>query len=313
MIKKIIVLLAGIYLLGTGSAVPAEKQIVDRIVAVVNNDIITLSQLQNATRLYREQVAASNRPESEKKQMLASLERQMLHQMIDRSLTRQEAAKYQISVSDEDVQAAIDNFKQQNNLDREGLEKGLEAEGVTLEEYRERVREDILQSMLINRAVRSRVIVTQADIEAYYSAHPEKFKGERKYHLRNIFVDTAQESQNILSRLEQGLSFSEAARQFSMASNAKDGGDLGVFDIDTVSDAIRDAVMPLDKGEYSGPVPTGQGFQILYVEDVQEIGGKSLEQARGDIQEILFLEQAEEKFSQWIESLKDNAHIKIML
>lgn len=311
--KKIIVLLAGIYLFGTGPAVSAEKEIVDRIAAVVNNDIITLSQLKNATRPYREQVAVSGRPEAEKKQLLATLEREILHQMIGRALTRQEAARHQIRVSDEEVQASIDNFKQQNNLDQEGLEKGLEDEGVTLEEYRERVRGDILQSMLINRVIRSRVIVTQADIEAYYTAHPERFKGERKYHLRNIFVGTEQESHNILSRLEQGLSFSEAARQFSKASNAKEGGDLGVFDIDTFSDAIRDAVMPLDKGQYSQTIPTGQGFQILYVEDVLESGGKSLEQARDEIQEILFREQAEEKFSQWIESLKNNAHIKVML
>jgi peptidyl-prolyl cis-trans isomerase SurA len=313
MIKKIIVLLAGICLYISGPAVSAEKEIVDRIVAVVNNDIITLSQLKTVTRPYREQLAASGRPEAEKQQMLSSLKREMLHQLIGRALTRQEAARHQIRVSDDEVQAAIDKFKQQNNLDQEGLEKGLEAEGVTLEEYRERIRGDILQSMLINRVIRSRVIVTQADIEAYYQAHPEKFMGERKYHLRNIFVDTQKESQNILSRLEQGLSFSEAARQFSRASNASEGGDLGVFDINTVSDAIRDAVMPLDKGEYSGTIPTGQGFQILYVEDVLESGGKTLEQARDEIQEILFREQAEEKFSQWIESLQNNAHIKIML
>jgi peptidyl-prolyl cis-trans isomerase SurA len=313
MIKKIIVLLAGICLLGSGPAVSAEQEIVDRIVAVVNNDIITLSQLKNATRPYREQVAASGRPEAEKKQMLASLEREMLHQMIDRALTGQEAARHQITVSDEDVRAAMDNFKRQNNLDQEGLEKGLEAEGLTLEEYRERIRGDILQSMLINRAVRSRVIVTQADIEAYYNAHPEKFKGEQKYHLRNILVDTETDGRNILSKLEQGLSFSEAARQFSRASNAKDGGDLGVFDINTFSEGIRDAVLPLEKGEYSQTIPTGQGFQILYVEDILESGGKSLEQARDEIQEILFREQAEEKFTQWIESLKKNAHVKIML
>jgi peptidyl-prolyl cis-trans isomerase SurA len=245
--------------------------------------------------------------------MLASLEQEILHQLIDRTLTRQEAGRHQITVSDADVQSAIENFKRQNNLDQEGLEKSLEAEGHTLEEYRERIREDILHSMLINRAVRSRVIVTPADIEAYYNAHPEKFKGERKYHLRNIFVDTEADSQNILSRLEQGLSFSEAARQFSRASNASEGGDLEVFDINTFSDAIRDAVLPLEKGEYSQTVPTGQGFQILFVEDILESGGKSLEQAREEIQEILFREQAEEKFSQWIESLKKNAHIKIML
>jgi peptidyl-prolyl cis-trans isomerase SurA len=313
MIKKLFVMLAGICFLGAGSGVSANQEIVDRIVAVVNNDIITLSQLNKATRPYREQVAAAGGSEEERKQRIASLEREMLHQLIDRTLARQEAARQQISVSDADVQTALDNFKRQNNLDQEALEKGLEAEGITLEEYRERIRDDILQSMLINRAVRSRVIVTQADIEAYYDAHPENFKGEAKYHLRNILVETEADSRNVISSLDQGLSFSEAARRFSKAPNAAEGGDLGIFDISYFSDAIREAVLPLKKGEYSQGIPAGQGLQIIYVEDIQTSGGKPLDQVKDEIQDILYKKEAEEKFSKWVESLKKNAHVKIML
>lgn len=313
MLKKLFVLLAGICFLGTGAAVPASQEIVDRIVAVVNNDIITLSQLNRVTRPYREQVAAASRSDEERKQRIASLEREMLHQLIDRTLARQEAAKHQISVSDADVQTALDNFKRQNNLNQEALEKGLEAEGITQEEYRERIRDDILQSMLINRAVRSRVIVTQADIEAYYDAHPEKFKGDAKYHLRNILVETESDNRSVVSSLEQGLSFPEAARRFSKAPNAADGGDLGIFDISYFSDAIREAVLPLKKGEYSQGIPAGQGIQIIYVEDIKTSDGQALDQVKDEIQDILYKKEAEEKFSKWVESLKNNAHVKIML
>ncbi len=313
MIKKVLVWVTGLCLLGSAAWVSANQEIVDRIVAVVNDDIITLSQLHKAVQPYLSQVTSSSKSEVEKQQMIESMEKQMLNTLIDRTLTRQEAVRQQISVSDDDVTSAIDNFKQQKGLNQEAFEKGLESEGISLEEYRERVREDIMQSLLVNRVIRSRIIVTQADIEDYFQAHPEKFKKERKYHLRNILTSTEADARTILSRLDQGLSFPEAARQFSQAPNAGDGGDLGVFEIQTFNDTIKSAVQPLKKGEYSGVIATGQGFQIVYVEDIIETGGQALDQVRDEIQDILYQKQGEEKFTRWIESLKKNAHIKIML
>ena len=313
MIKKILVWLTGICMLGSAAGVTANQEVVDRIVAVVNDDIITLSQLRKAAQPYLKQTASSQRSESEKKQMVEAIEKKILDALIDRTLTRQEAARQNISVADAEVQSAIENFKEQNGLDQEAFEKRLEAEGLSMADYRERVREDLMQSLLVNRLIRSRIIVTQADIEAYYQAHPEKFKGEEKYHLRNILAASESDAAQVLTRLDQGLSFQEAARQFSMAPNAGDGGDLGVFDIDTFNDAIRAAVKPLKTGEYSRVISTNQGFQIIFVEEILDSGGKSLEQARNEIQDILYREQAEKKFTRWIESLKKNAHIKIML
>lgn len=313
MIKKVLVWVTGLCLLGSAAWVSANQEIVDRIVAVINDDIITLSQLHKAVQPYLTQVTSSSKSEIEKKQMVQAMEKEMLNTLIDRTLTRQEAVRQQISVSDDEVASAIDNFKRQNSLDQEALEKGLESEGISLEEYRERVREDIMQSLLVNRVIRSRIIVTGAEIEAYYQSHPETFKKELKYHLRNILTATESDARKVLSRLDQGLSFPEAARQFSVAPNADEGGDLGEFEIQTFNDTIKTAVQPLKKKEYSDVISTGQGYQIIYVEDIVDTGGQALDQIRDEIQDILYRKQAEEKFAGWIESLKKNAHIKIML
>ncbi|MEE4363873.1 MAG: SurA N-terminal domain-containing protein [Desulfotignum sp.] len=311
--KKMLVVPAVVCLLVTASFGSAKEAVIDRIVAIVNNDIITLSELNDATRPYKERIAASDKSQADKKEMIRSLERDILDKMVDRTLTRQEAAKHNIIVSDADIQSAIENFKKQNNLDQKGLEKGLEAQGITYAEYQDRIREDIMQSMLINRAVRSKVIITQADIETYYENHTDAFKGEKKYKLRNILLDTKQGIQDVVSRLEQGVSFQEAARQYSMASNADEGGDLGVFDMDNFNETIRDAVLPLKEKQYSDIIQAGQGYQIIYVEDILETGGKTLDQAKEEIQDILYREQVEQKFTDWIASLKENAHVKIML
>ena len=108
MSKKMCVVLVVVCLFVTGAFVYAQEEIVDRIVAIVNNDIITLSELNEATRPYRERIDVSDKSRAEKNEMIQSLENDILHKMIDRVLTRQEAARRNITVSDADIQAAIE-------------------------------------------------------------------------------------------------------------------------------------------------------------------------------------------------------------
>lgn len=295
-------------------AVPSQAaEVVDRIVAIVNNEIITLIELNQATQSVRKQIDASDKSDAEKQEMRRSVERDILHKLIDRSLSNQEAEKYRIKVRDEDVDNAIQRFKAANNLDDENFKKALEAEGIPFEDYRERIREDILQSMLVNRAVRSKVIVTESDIKAYYDEHRDEFQGMKKYRLRNILMDTRDGIEAVRDQLAQKADFPSLAKQHSLASNAAEGGDLGVFDINNFSDVIREAVLPLEKGQFSDVIQTGAVYQIILVEDIIVEGGDSYEDARDHIHQILYRQQAEKKFNDWIESLKQNAHVKIML
>jgi peptidyl-prolyl cis-trans isomerase SurA len=159
MIKKTrqIILFMTLILLVTYSIASAE--IVDRIVAVVNNDIITLVQLNKAIQPYKLKIEASQTSADQQKAQIENLEKNMLKQLIDRSLTSQEAIKYNVNVTDKDIDQAINNFMKMNQLDQEGLEKGLAAEGILYKDYRLKMKEEILQSMLINRAVRSKDIM----------------------------------------------------------------------------------------------------------------------------------------------------------
>jgi peptidyl-prolyl cis-trans isomerase SurA len=286
---------------------------VDRIVAVVNDDIICLSQLNQVTLPYKRTIEASQVDSETKKKRIKTLEQQMLQQLIERALTTQEAEKYHIKVMDRDVDRAIDNFKKSHHLDQKGLEKALAQEGLTYQAYRTRMKEEILQSMLINRTVRSKVIITDKDIENYYQAHGEKFAGVKKYHLRNILLDDEAKIREVEKKLNAHVSFALLAKKYSMAPNAADGGDLGVFDINSFSRTIKESIKSLKKGEHTPVLETGQGYQILYVEDVVTSGGKSLEQARDEIQDILYQEKAARRFTEWVDSLKKHAHIKIML
>lgn len=313
MIKKTrqIILFMTLILLVTYSIASAE--IVDRIVAVVNNDIITLVQLNKAIQPYKLKIEASQTSADQQKAQIENLEKNMLKQLIDRSLTSQEAIKYNVNVTDKDIDQAINNFMKMNQLDQEGLEKGLAAEGILYKDYRLKMKEEILQSMLINRAVRSKVIITESDITTYYDAHKEEFAGIKKYHLKNILMTSETDLKGVEKKLGENTSFAQLAKQYSIGTNAQQGGDLGVFDINSFSENIKQGLLPLGKGEHSPILEIGQGYQILYVEDIILEGNKTIDQANEQIQNILYKEQAEKLFTDWIKSLKKSAHIKIML
>lgn len=311
MIKKVFLTLLVLSLV-QGSAL-AGTQVVDRIVAIVNDDIITLVQLNKMLVPYKNKLETGTGTEKQKKEMLESLERKMLHQMIDRSLANQEAKKYNIEVTDAELDLAIENFKKQNNLDEQNFQKALESQEMSYGEYRDRIRQDILQARLINRAVRSKVIVTDSEIKAYYQAHPEEFAGIEKYELRNILVKDEETLKEVKMKLDQNIPFKLLAQEYSIAPNGQEGGYLGIFDIHTFSQAIKDELIDLNEGECTKVIQIDQGFQILYVEDIVQDGGKTLDQARQEIQSILYKKEEKEKFDHWLKSLKKNAHVKIML
>lgn len=298
-------------ILGFGTHVRAD--VVDRIVALVNDDIITLRQLNEAAQPYEDKIMASQQTDAQKKAILDQVRTDILNKLVDASLTKQAAVKYGIMVGDEDVDMAIDNFKKARNLSDEDLLKGLAAEGLDMETYRSRMKDQILQSRLLTRAVRSKIIVTDEEVRSYYEANLDQFSGTRKYHLRNILTANEAEIKEVISGLEQGQDFATLAQTYSKGSNASEGGDLGIFDIDSVNTEIREAIDGLGKGEYTEILKTGSVFQIIYVDEIVMEGNLTLEEAGDKIREVLYRSQGEKQFKEWIEKLKQDAHIELML
>lgn len=288
-------------------------EVVDRIVAIVNDDIVTLVQLEKETAPYIENIESSEYPDEKKQEMMQAINKKILNALVDQSLTHQEAKKYHITVSDVDIDAAVENVKNAKSLTQEEFEKALEQEGLTLKEYRGSVKKQILQGKLINFAVKSKVVITESEIEKFYESNTEKYSGTKKYHLRNILMDNEKEIKEIKKKLDQKKDFIFLAKKYSIASNASDGGDLGTFDIYNFSKSIKDSISILNKGEYTDVISTAQGFQIFYIDDIVLEGAKTLQQAYDEIHGTLYNEQVEKKFETWLESLKKKAHIKIML
>ncbi len=288
-------------------------EVIDKIVAIVDSDIITLVELNKATSVYRNKIEAEAHSDDQKQKMIQEINAKILNALIDNSLTQQEAKKYRISVADNAVDNAVENMMQSRSMSLEELEKALDHDGLTLTEYRKNIKKQILRTKLINHAVKSKVVVLESDIELYYKNNKENYSGHKKYYLRNILMNKEDKIQEISSQLNDKKDFRALAKQYSIAPNAKDGGDLGLFDIQNFPDNIKTEIAKLKKGQFTDIITTPQGFQIFYIEDIVLKGGKTYEQARDEINKILYNAQAEKKFKTWLESLKQNAHIKIML
>jgi peptidyl-prolyl cis-trans isomerase SurA len=312
--KKINGVVFSLVLIGFGFCGSISAEVIDRIVAIVNNDIVTWVELSKETAPYIKNIESSGGYSEEKKnEAVKQINNKILMAMVDRSLTRQEAQKYRIIVSDTEIENALENVKKEKSFSQEDFENALKKEGRTIKGYREDVRKQILQSKLINHAVKSKVIITESEIKKYYDSNAKKYSGQKKYHLRNILMDNEDELKQIRKKLDAKEDFSGLAKKYSLLPNASEGGNLGMFDINNFSENIKEIISGLNKGDYSNVISTTQGFQIFYVENIVLDGNKNYGQAHDEIQDILYSEQVKKKFETWLESLKKNAHIKIML
>ena len=166
----------------------AADGVVDRIVAVVNEDIITLYDIEMLLRPMAQNVKSQGLPAERERQTLGKLREEMLDNLINTKLTEQEVKRYKIAVTDEEVENHIRQVKQRRSLSDENLKAGLAQEGLNLEEYRKEVKLQIQRSKLVNREVRSKVVITQADIKDYYEKNKSKYGSGKQYYLWNLFV-----------------------------------------------------------------------------------------------------------------------------
>ena len=307
-------------LLSTGWA-----EVVDRIAAVVNNNAITLGDLNTQMQPYLEKIKSTGYPPDKEAQMISKVRKEDLSQLIDQKLTDQEIERNKITVADKDVDSAVERVKEGSSLTDDNFLKALEREGLTLETYRKNIREQLLRVALVNREIKSKVVVTKEEIKAYYDAHPELHTLEDKYHLQNVVMRYPEKMDNVSHELMMkkmnnihkelmaGKSIDEIVRTFSGRDSAVYGGDLGSFTFVSLDPKIQDALKGMKPGEYSNVIETDQGCQIVFFQElVKTSSGKALDDIYADIENKLYKEQLDEKFSKWLEDLRSRSTIEVI-
>ncbi len=302
----------------------ARADLVDRILVVVNDDVILLSEFDKAMSTVRTSYEKRGVSPLEQQRLLDEQRPKVLEKMIRDKLTDQQVERHKLEIDDEDVDATIGRIREANKLTEEEFKRALELEGVNYEIYRKEIKEQLLRSRLLNREVRSKIVITESDIKKYYDAHIDQYTGNTKYKLRHILLRlapgapysqkerVAEEINVIRQRLQDGEPFEKLATQFSDAPTASNGGRLGVFGKNLLTEEINAALKGLQAGEFSPVVETEQGYQLFFVEDIIQAGGKTLEEASPEIRDKLYADVVDRKFKTWLEDLRKRSHIQIL-
>lgn len=296
----------------------------DRVAAVVNGDVITLSEL--TTRAGADYYRADELPPGPARdQARGKALRAAFDAVLAERLVESEARTLGIEVTEAQIDGAIEDVKKRNNLSDDMLRQALASEGLTLQAYRARLRKDFENHMLIAAKVQNRVKVSDDDVKNYFQSHPAEFSGEEQVKLRIILftlpagagaIEEARAKASgevALSRLEAGEDFAELAKQVSQGPGAASGGDLGWVRKGTMPVDLERMAFATPTGKHSGLVRARTGWIILKVEDRRVANAPALADVKDRIREKLSMQQAETYRKQYIDELKREATIELKI
>jgi len=313
-----------ILLLSSELAAQTEKRVVEEVIARVNNEIITLSDLERARGSLRREVTEDCRDcaQAQLEAMYAEREKNVLRDLIDQSLLVQRGKDMGISV-EPDVIKRLDQIRQQNNFpSMEELEKAVNASGMAFEDFKGNIRNGLLTQDVIRREVGSRIIIGSDEVQKYYEAHKNEFHRSEQVYMREIFVSTEgkgegeipaleQKARNLLERVKKGEEFSELARRYSDGSTAQQGGELGVFERGQLAKELEDVVFRMERGDLTEVIRTKTGFLILKVEQRFEAGLQPVEKVEPEIMNRLYFQKMQPGLRAYLTRLREDSYVLV--
>jgi peptidyl-prolyl cis-trans isomerase SurA len=306
-------------------------QLVDRVVAVVNDDVITMSEVTDEGEGYFKKINDQAAP-TQIEDALTHAREEVLDNLIDKKLIAQEAAKLGVDVSDAELQAAAEQMLIKNKITREMLETQLDRMGMNYNGYLNTLRNQILQTKLVNYEIRSKIIITDDMILDYYDTHYTKHVSDGGYYLMQMGftwgksgandsvqaryadkMDAKKRAERVHALAMGGQDFRSLAQKFSDLPSAADGGDLGVFQKDDMAPYMQDAILKLKPGELSEVIETPSGYQffkLLSSQDGQIVVQASFGSVKEEIRKKLYDENLKKQFDEWVTTIKKQAYIK---
>jgi peptidyl-prolyl cis-trans isomerase SurA len=303
-------------------------QVVDKVVAVVNDEVITLSELEEETAGLFRSITQSD----PKKPILEAMEQAReisLNSMIERRLIKQKAKNYNVTVTDEDIETAYEKVRNDMSLNPTEFRQKLEKSGLTEESYRNKLKSQILQSRLLSYDVRSKIVVTDEMIREHYDEHYTSKVDKGSFYLLQIGCswnktddpeklivekeETRKRTERIFELAKKGQDFKMLAEKFSELPSASDGGDIGIFTLDEMAPAMRDAVRTLKPGEISEIIETPIGcqfFKLMSEDENAIVVTAAFEAVKEEIREKIFEEKLKIAYSEWVKKLKEDAYIQ---
>lgn len=326
MTPKILLLCAFFLLFST---VFSSANVIDRSVAIVNDDIITLSEVNELGAPFFQRVTEET-PPAQLPEAMRQARKNVIEQIIEKKLILQEAERLGIRVSETEIDNTLQRILAENKTTREQFHRDLTALGMSEKQYREELRQQILSSKLINQEIRAQIVIPEERLILYYDRYYTEQTENSGFYILQIGTiwgvpnrdgtiptqaEAKQKIDKILERAVQGEDFNQLARQYSDLPSSVDGGDLGVFQRHEMAVAMREAVVILKPGEISRIVETDnmyQFFKLLSSQKGQITAKIPYETVKEEIRDTLYQQEMETRFKDWLKTIHDKAYIRIL-
>ncbi|HLZ91885.1 MAG TPA: peptidylprolyl isomerase [Candidatus Acidoferrum sp.] len=307
------------------AVVAANAKTVEEIIARVNNEIITRSDLEKARVAAEDDAKQECQGKCTPDQLRKDIDdrqKNTLRDLIDQSLLVQRGKDMGLNV-EPDVIKKLDQLRQQNKIDSmEELEKAVTAQGSNWEDFKNNIRNGILTQRVISNEVGSHITIGKEEVEKYYNAHKKDFIRPEQVALREIEVSTEgkkedelpelkKKAETALKRVKDGEDFGEIAKRFSDSSTAKQGGFLGVYKRGELSKQLEDIVFKMKKNELTDVMDTKQGYLILQVLERYEEGEQPLDKVENEIMDHLYAERMEPALRDYLKTLREQSYVVI--
>ena len=312
----------------------AADQVIEEIVARVNNDVITRSEFERS----REQLAQEIRQNGIDPSKAADGEKNVLRDLIDRQLLLQKGKDLNINGETEMVKELDATRKKMGLETMEDLEKAAVAQGVSFEDYKQNLRESIVTQQVISREVGSKIQILPDDVKKFYEEHKKDMEQPETVRLSEILISPVpppppskdgkepppqpdptpeqlaaaeQKAKAASDEIKKGTKFEDVAKKYSSGPTADQGGDIGTFKRGTLAKSLEDTTFAMKTDQVTDPIRTKQGFVILKVTQHQQAGVPALKDVENDIQQQIYLDRLQPELRKYLTKLREEAYIDI--
>ena len=318
--KKIITgfVLAG--MLGSAVVFGGGQEVVEEIVAVVNDDIITLSDYRDMFELRMNELRGAQLPQAEYDQQYAMLKKELLNLMITELLLLQKARELNLNVSDQ-VKAMIEKIKTDNSMTSDAdLRRAVEQQGMSYETWLKQYEEGMMRSAVIYTEVERAIVLEDSEIVQYFKKNPAEFTTPMEYKLHAVYLTTEGRTPEdcealkaaVDAKLKTGAAFADVAGELSDPPMKESKGDLGTFKAGELDKSLESAVEKLKAGEVGAWVNNKNGWYLLNLVEKKDSYLRPFEDARKEVEEKLYNGKRAEKGDAYIKTLRERSYVRIL-
>jgi len=309
------------------SGAAARAELVDRVAAVVNKDVIALSEVEKRAAPELARAGQQERDPARRAELRTRIIKGSLDALIGEKLMEEQIQELGLGVTDAELEAAMADVRRQNNAaDDAAFERLLASEGFTLAAYKDFLRKQMGRMKLVQMRVSPKVKVSEEDLRAAYTQYSKMESGDSEVHARHILVqvdpnapadkvEAARKKAEALAAeaRKPGVDFVALAKAKSEGPSAADGGDLGFFKRGVMVPAFERVAFSLNDGEVSEPVRTQFGWHILKVEEKRAVDVAPFEQVKGELEAKLKMQKTEKYVEQYVQELRQKASVEVKM